>query len=199
MPYAGSVMNARDALDLGSKPAPGELAFVQGFVNTVDLETGLDRLSTPDGLAQWLVRHGLIAADEASAVGEAERTRAVEVREALRALLLAHNGEPLEPGSLDPLRAPAAGEGVRVEPGEDGSLRLAPVAAGVAGALSKLLAVAAHASAEGTWQRLKACRSHDCAWAFYDATKNRSGAWCTMEACGSREKARAYRARRART
>jgi predicted RNA-binding Zn ribbon-like protein len=51
------------------------------------------------------------------------------------------------------------------------------------------------AIADGTWQRLKACRDHSCEWAFYDHTKNRSGAWCTMEECGNRAKARSYRER----
>ena len=47
------------------------------------------------------------------------------------------------------------------------------------------------------WKRLKACRLHTCEWAFYDHTKNRSGAWCNMAVCGNRAKARAYRERRA--
>jgi predicted RNA-binding Zn ribbon-like protein len=42
---------------------------------------------------------------------------------------------------------------------------------------------------------LKACRNADCHWIFYDATKNRSGAWCEMGLCGNRAKARSYRER----
>jgi hypothetical protein len=34
-------------------------------------------------------------------------------------------------------------------------------------------------------------------WAFYDHARNRSRTWCSMDACGNRAKARAYRARRA--
>ncbi len=49
--------------------------------------------------------------------------------------------------------------------------------------------------AEGNWPRLKVCREDTCAWAFYDRSKNRSGAWCSMAVCGNRTKARAYRAR----
>jgi putative transposase len=49
---------------------------------------------------------------------------------------------------------------------------------------------------EGTWERLKACPRHDCFWAFYDHSKNRSGRWCRMEDCGNIEKARAFRERR---
>ncbi len=52
---------------------------------------------------------------------------------------------------------------------------------------------------DGSWQRLKACRNDACRWVFYDASKNRSGTWCTMSICGDKLKARAYRRRRRRT
>ena len=52
------------------------------------------------------------------------------------------------------------------------------------------------AEAEGTWERLKACRNEDCRWAFYDVSKNRSGSWCDMAVCGARHKMRAYRKRK---
>jgi len=80
----------------------------------------------------------------------------------------------------------------------DGHAQLAPVATGVDTALGRLLAIVYTAMAEGTWPRLKVCRSETCRWAFYDSSKNRSGAWCTMAVCGSRVKARSYRQRRRR-
>jgi predicted RNA-binding Zn ribbon-like protein len=49
---------------------------------------------------------------------------------------------------------------------------------------------------DGTWSRLKVCMNDECAWAFYDHARNRSGKWCEMSVCGNRMKARAYRARR---
>jgi predicted RNA-binding Zn ribbon-like protein len=58
-----------------------------------------------------------------------------------------------------------------------------------------VLAIVAEAMAEGTWSRLKACREHSCEWAFYDRSRNRSGVWCSMEGCGNRAKARAFRER----
>jgi predicted RNA-binding Zn ribbon-like protein len=66
----------------------------------------------------------------------------------------------------------------------------------VDGALAALLAIVHDAMVAGSWARLKACREHTCAWAFYDHSKNRSGAWCSMSVCGSRSKARTYRQRR---
>lgn len=80
-----------------------------------------------------------------------------------------------------------------------GASRLRPLSGGVDGALGRLLAVVSTSMADGTWSRLKACRAHSCAWAFYDRSKNRSSTWCAMAVCGNRAKARAYRERSRRT
>ena len=42
--------------------APGDLALVQRFVNTADLETGADDLSDADALAAWLAQAKLAPA-----------------------------------------------------------------------------------------------------------------------------------------
>ena len=78
----------------------------------------------------------------------------------------------------------------------DGLPTLEPDIAGVDGALARLLGIVFTAMTDGTWLRLKACRNDRCQKAFYDTSKNRSGAWCSMAGCGSRFKARAYRHRR---
>ncbi|HUY61935.1 MAG TPA: CGNR zinc finger domain-containing protein, partial [Candidatus Dormibacteraeota bacterium] len=49
--------------------------------------------------------------------------------------------------------------------------------------------------ADGSWARLKACPAQRCHWAFFDASRNRSGTWCTMAVCGTRAKARSYQRR----
>jgi len=51
--------------------------------------------------------------------------------------------------------------------------------------------------ADGSWQRLKACRSETCRWAFIDNARNHSRLWCDMATCGNRAKARAFRSRSA--
>jgi predicted RNA-binding Zn ribbon-like protein len=66
---------------------------------------------------------------------------------------------------------------------------------GVNGLAARMFAIIAEARREGTWSRLKICRADDCAWAFYDRSKNGSGAWCSMSDCGNRAKATAFRAR----
>ena len=68
--------------------------------------------------------------------------------------------------------------------------------AGVAPAIGQLLALIYQAMITGTWQRLKICRNDECRWAYYDRSRNRSGAWCTMAVCGNRMKGRTFRRRR---
>jgi predicted RNA-binding Zn ribbon-like protein len=61
--------------------------------------------------------------------------------------------------------------------------------------MGRLLAAIASATADGTWARLKICRNDACRWSFYDASRNRSGHWCSMAVCGNRMKGRAFRQR----
>jgi predicted RNA-binding Zn ribbon-like protein len=173
--------------------APGELELVREFVNTVDIEAGTEALSSPTALGEWLQDHGL---------GAVRATRqdlrlAVELREAMRAALLAHTDrQPVPAAASAALDGAACRARLQLRFDKQGRAGLEPQASGAAGALGRLLAIVNDAIAQGTWERLKACREHTCEWAFYDHTKNRSGAWCTMDVCGNRAKARAYRERR---
>ena len=58
-----------------------------------------------------------------------------------------------------------------------------------------MLGAVAHAVADGTWTRLKACREPGCRWVYYDYSRKRSRTWCSMASCGNRAKARAFRRR----
>jgi predicted RNA-binding Zn ribbon-like protein len=172
------------------EPAPGSLAVVQAFVNTVDREHGPDLLDDAAGMEEWLERHLLPAR---VAPGDLERAR--EVREALRALLLANNGEPRDPAAQEVLER--AARRARLEPAfpPDGA-GLVPRANGVDAALGRILAAAFAAMLDGRWSRLKACPRDVCGWAFYDRSTNASATWCSMRVCGGRVKAGAYYRRR---
>lgn len=179
-----------------AKQAPGQLKLVQGFVNTLDLEDGTDDLSSPQALAGWLSTHGLARPD--ARVTRGDLGRALALREALRASLRANtDGAPTPPDACAAIDQ--AAERARLLPRllSDGGTALEPKSSGVDAALGRLLAIVHESIADGTWARMKACRNESCQWAFYDHTKNRSGAWCTMAVCGNRTKARVYRARRA--
>ncbi len=175
--------------------APGELEIIRAFVNTIDIEDGTEELASPAALANWLETHGLAAPPLDARPADLARAR--ELREAIRAILLAHNrGEESDAaGAILDGAARRARIALRFD--ERGQAQLEPQATGVAGGLGRLLMIIQRAIADGTWARLKACREHTCEWAFYDHTKNRSGAWCTMAVCGNRAKARSYRERRA--
>ena len=169
--------------------------LIRDFVNTLhkDPAGNEEELTTPAELVRWLSAHALLGGKGRATARDVQA--AVQLREALRVLLLANNGVEVDTapayGVLD-----AAARRARVElrfgsagPG------LAPGAAGVRGALGGIAAAVQAALADGSWPRLKACRARDCEWAFLDTAKNQSRAWCSMRSCGNREKARAFRRR----
>ena len=61
--------------------------------------------------------------------------------------------------------------------------------------LARVFAIVHEAGRDGVFSRLKACPN--CHWAFWDASKNRSATWCSMELCGNRLKTKRYRSRHA--
>jgi predicted RNA-binding Zn ribbon-like protein len=174
--------------------APGELELVRAFINTAQLERGVDDLEQPADLRRWLVSRELLAAT--AAVGEEDLTVALAVREALRELAGANAGRPPSQSACATLDALSEASGLRPNFEPDGTVALAPRAIGVAGGLGRLLGIVVASVGSGGWGRLKTCRNPACRWAFHDNTRNRSGVWCDMAACGSRAKARAYYARR---
>jgi predicted RNA-binding Zn ribbon-like protein len=174
--------------------APGELELVRQFVNTNDVDDGIEHLASPAQLRDWLSEHGL---DAPADLGSRDVDRAIELREALRALLLANSGEPLERDALSNLNDSAARIKLLVRFDPNGGSALAPQGTGVDAALGAILAIVHRSMTEGTWPRLKACRADTCQWAFYDTSRNRSAHWCTMAVCGNRAKARNYRKRHA--
>jgi predicted RNA-binding Zn ribbon-like protein len=177
----------------GRPPAPGRLELVRQFVNTFDLESGADELGDAAAAHAWFVDHDLI--DRGVRLKPADQRRVVELREALRASLLANNGAPLEPGAVDVLNAVAKRCPLEARFDRTGTIGVTGREGGVDGALGYLISVVVQAVADGTWARLKACRDDECHWAFYDHSRNRSGQWCVMAVCGNRSKARSYRQR----
>jgi len=177
-----------------SKEAPGDLAVVREFVNTIEIDTGADQLATPDELVAWLAGNGLLEKGATARPGDLRR--AVLFREALRDLLLSNNdGSSVPRDAARTLDDVAARARLRLRMGDSGLARLDAEGKSVDAALGRLLIIVYRAMESDTWTRLKACRSDTCRWAFYDHSKNRSGHWCSMEVCGARHKARQYRAR----
>jgi predicted RNA-binding Zn ribbon-like protein len=177
-----------------NKPAPGELLLVQAFVNTWDGDQGTDVLLDPSAAAEWLVNAGLWDGPGSPDLYELDLAR--QLREALRLLLLSHNGGPVPaPGELQPLHAMSAAT-LCVDIGPGGTMTLRATQGGrLEVQLARLLLIVRDAQLLGTWRRLKACRNRQCRWAFYDRSHSQQGAWCEMRVCGNRAKNRRFRQR----
>ncbi|MGC9494696.1 CGNR zinc finger domain-containing protein [Streptomyces sp. WG7] len=161
-------------------PAPGGLELVRSLVNTLDIETGADTLDTPEGRAPF----GLTEDDVPGAR---------DLRESLRATLLAHAGHPPH-RAVTPLGELLAGAPLVVTVDTaDGSAALVPARDGSLPA--RVAAAVAEALVAGTWTRMKACEAADCHWAYYDRSPAGRGRWCSMQVCGARAKMRRYRAK----
>ncbi|MBV8300750.1 MAG: CGNR zinc finger domain-containing protein [Candidatus Dormibacteraeota bacterium] len=175
--------------------APRGLLLLQELVNSLDYPSGPDELGSPERATAWLRRHGVRVT---SALGDADRERLIELREALRDLLETHTGKAAAPGARTSVNRALAAVPLTVELREDGGV-LAPASSGVDGLVARLSAAVVEATITGTWSRLKVCAADTCRFAFYDRSKNGSRAWCSMQVCGSRAKARSYRERRRTT
>ncbi|MEQ7005160.1 CGNR zinc finger domain-containing protein [Actinopolymorpha sp. B17G11] len=160
------------------------------FANTLDVDAGTDDLGDPAALTGWLTARGLVDGDVRASASDL--ALATAIRSGLRqAMVQHHDRSDAALAGLDevaarlPLRLGFVGTRPRLVPAVEGG------SAGVA----RLLVAVANAEADGIWARLKVCAASDCAWAFYDTSKNRSRHWCSMGVCGNRQKTRAYRAR----
>jgi predicted RNA-binding Zn ribbon-like protein len=170
-----------------------QLDIVRDYVNTLDFETGIDAIATPDELAMWFSEQGLV--DDLVEPSDEEHADALAVREAIRELLLANNAVDTDAGAASKTLEEAGRKaqlGVRFE---NGRPVLAPEGEGARGAIGRIVAIVAELAPTDEWKRLKGCRDEHCRVAFYDKSRNRSRAWCSMEVCGNREKARSFRAR----
>jgi predicted RNA-binding Zn ribbon-like protein len=170
----------------------GSLRLVREFVNTYDLEPDTEALGSPDDLVKWLRHNGLLGSGVAT---DADLGRAIELREAIRELLVANHDGSSAPVAAVRLTAAARRAKLRPEFIPSGSARLVPGASGVDAALGTLLVVISEAMTDGRWRRLKVCRNDACQYAFFDASRAGAGKWCSMAVCGNRSKAAAWRAR----
>jgi len=173
-------------------PAPAALFVVQDFANAHFAEEPEDRGRAPEAMLKWLRRFDLVSAGAHLSAQDVRQVLAV--RGALRSLLEANDGHAADRKAIESLNA-AASRAPLVVRFERGTPRLRPAVGGIDAAIAQLLAAVTAAVADGTWERLKICRADDCHWAFYDTSRNHSGAWCSMAGCGNRAKARAYRRR----
>ena len=181
-----------DAVDEpGAKaPAPGDLRIVQLFVNSLDIEGGIERFDSPSALGSWLHAHGLTA--RRVKMGDRDLQRARSFRELLRTMALANNGHAAAPKLVGELQRELSGLSFRIEVDPMGGLRFESAKGGLDEALGHLVSIVTAEMIRGRWGRMKACARDVCRWVFYDHSRNRTGTWCSMAICGSRTKVSAY-------
>jgi len=175
---------------MANSTAPGRLEIVRSLVNTIEPDHETDLLQANGDLPRWCRETGFCPDVDETGLATLRR-----FREALRDVLESNSGpgdqtqhwqalQPFSDRTCYTIRIPQPGE-----------LTLEAQGSGAQAAIGAVLAIVYDAIREGTWQRLKACRKHSCRWAFYDRSKNGSGAWCSMRVCGNRAKAERRRAR----
>jgi predicted RNA-binding Zn ribbon-like protein len=174
-------------------PLPTELELPLAFVNTLDVEESRDEFGSAGALQAWLSGRALLAGD--IPVTRRELALAIELRDALRRVFLAHSGASFSTEELESVNRVLARVPLDVRVDAAGAPDVAPRGEGVAAALGQIVCDVSRARTSGTWNRLKLCPAEDCLWAFFDSSKNRSRRWCSMDVCGNRTKTREYRRR----
>src|SRR4051794_13602508 len=124
---------------MGADSAPGRLALIERFVNTWEGDEDREDLATPEALGAWLAANGL--ADAGAAWRRADLERVLDLREALRSLLLANNGAEIDAAAVAAVTALARDAPLAVTVDAAGRSGLEPLGTGIAAPLGRLLAI----------------------------------------------------------
>jgi len=183
----------------GLEPAPGSLALVQDFLNTIPAgrPRGTDLLAELPAAQEWL--DGALvawAATRALPVGcvvlaEADLGKLRRLRARLIDVIRAGEG-----GAAQGDRPLAASATTTLRLGADGAIEVLPFGQGGQHLISHLLMEMYDAQLRDTWRRLKTCSDPRCAAAFFDRSRNNSRIWHDVGVCGNAANLRAHRARR---
>ncbi len=170
------------------KPAPGDLRWLQGLLDTRDAATGVEKLASPELLANWLAGQGLIPIGVE--LSPADLKRVVAFREGLRGVLLA--GKRGNVKAVERLNRAAGGARLEVSLGPGGDPRLGARVSGLDDVFGRWLSILVHAHLDDTWKRLRVCANPECRLTFYDDSRSYARRWCSKR-CGDVIRARAYR------
>lgn len=184
--------------------APGGLALVQDLVNSQAFGSAVpDLLADAASAARWLAaaRDAWESGHSADERGPEERAAPARLSEAeLRRLRSLRDGfvalcpYGTEGGETLP-RLEGRSFPARLSPDAAGRVSLRPSGHGVSWLESAVWSEVLLAQLAGTWPRLKLCRNRRCGSAFYDTSRNNSGAWHDVHTCGNQANLRASRAR----
>jgi predicted RNA-binding Zn ribbon-like protein len=183
-------MSLLGATRYGVAPAPEGLSAIQELLNTVATgkSPGPDLLLDPALADEWLRElHRTASSDPGSlspgALTEAELRRLRALRSSIAAAV--SGAEPVAFSSTVDLSMGASGRVDATAPHQPAEWLMSSVM------METLLA-----QRSGEWSRLKICGNPDCDVSFFDRSKNRSGVWHDVHACGNAINLRASRSRR---
>ena len=176
------------------------------FVNTLDWRDDparrIELLPTADAWSRW-ARHAGFAAKDARAVRhEADRRRAIRLRETLAILF----GAVAVGGALPATATTAFAREMQnawrhrelTTDGETPAWRWRVRTRAADRLLGDLVLEAATLLVSPMHARIRICAAEGCGWFFVDRSKAGRRRWCSMEACGNRVKVQQYRRRVAR-
>ena len=161
------------------------------FTATVGLrwrDGGFERLPDPAALGRWFTEAGLTPVDPACTAADLTAARAL--REAVYRLLLGGaatedvttvNRWAAHPPPVTALHVTSAG------------LRAQVVSATVPSLLGLIAADAVAVLGSDDAARVRECANPECSLLFLDTSRAGARRWCSMSACGSREKMQRYR------
>lgn len=176
----------------GLAPAPGGLALVQDFLNTIAIYDYPDLLAdatlandwAANSVRSWSAMRGADA--QPPSLTEADLARLRALRATIAKLITGERTDGRATGSVSASFALSDAGDVRLEPSGGGWRWLA----------SALWSEILLGQYDDTWRRLKQCHNHQCSSTFYDRSKNNSGVWHNVKTCGNAANLRASRARR---
>jgi predicted RNA-binding Zn ribbon-like protein len=171
------------------------------FVNTFRerWRRGVETLVTPDDLATWLVRAGVMEAP--AAVPRAVLEQARELREAIDQIVVATIAGRPAPGEAITLVddwlvfAGARPQLVLDDEGRAAVLAERSAADSPRRALGTIALDAAQMLGTAQRGRIRICASETCSGRFFDRSPAGRRRWCSMRTCGNEAKARRHRER----
>lgn len=185
----GNALPLREQLRFDAGSVALNLLATRGWRRT---ERPIERIDSPQRLADWLAGNGLPAVP----VGEADLLAAHQLREAAYGVLAAALAG-VRPSAAD-LRClndwaarPLPGPTLRWQAGQP-AWRPTPVSVQVVliGLARDLAVLAVEGAAD-----LRACDGPACGMLYLDRSRGRRRRWCSMERCGNAAKAAQHRAR----
>ena len=169
-------------VDAGTPPHTAQLLI--DFVNTVEWQTDEETWVSPGALADWVEsRTGVVPTE----LTDDDLILARRFREGLREVLLTHAGHEPRAGAIDEMNALLAEFPMHLRFGEHGDATITTEGEFF---LHPVMTAVHTLSTDRNWNRVKACSRDTCRWAYWDASRNQSGRWCTMAGCGNYVKMR---------